>query len=110
MKYIKPVGTLFFIIFVIFLLLNTNFTENTRNIFINKDQNQTLPNSALESAEQTDSQENDYCSQFSGFHSFAWGGGSEKCEANGCRVIIVRQIDDPRAKDDEGFEYKCVAK
>lgn len=49
-----------------------------------------------------------YCSQYSGFHSYAWGGGSGKCTKAGCSVEKIREIDDPQIFDDEGFEYKCV--
>lgn len=49
-----------------------------------------------------------YCSQYSGFHSYAWGGGSEKCVAAGCEVKKIKEVDDPQNFDDEGFIYKCV--
>lgn len=51
-----------------------------------------------------------YCSQFSGFNSYAWGHGSERCEKAGCMVQKTKEIDDLNIFDDEGFTYKCVKK
>lgn len=49
-----------------------------------------------------------YCQQYSGFHSYAWGGGSEKCLEAGCKVKKTREVNDPQINDDEGFIFKCV--
>ena len=51
-----------------------------------------------------------YCGQYSGFHSYAWGGGSEKCSQAGCKIKKLKEIDDPNDFDDEGFSYKCINK
>lgn len=51
-----------------------------------------------------------YCDQFSGFHSTAWGGGSERCARAGCVVKKIREVDNPTIYDDQGFEFECVPK
>jgi len=50
-----------------------------------------------------------FCNQFSGTH-FYFGGGSQQCEENNCRVFKLKEFDNPNAMDDEGYYFRCVPK
>lgn len=50
------------------------------------------------------------CGQFFGVHSYAWGGGSEKCSNAGCSILKVKEVDNPKLVDDDGFYYICFPK
>ncbi|MBU3925509.1 hypothetical protein KKB43_00435 [Patescibacteria group bacterium] len=51
---------------------------------------------------------NSRCGQFFGIHSYAWGGGSQKCSNAGCNILKVKEVDNPKLVDDERFYYLCL--
>jgi hypothetical protein len=53
-----------------------------------------------------------YCSQFSGTHSYAWGGSKiQECEENGCRVKIIEEMgNNDNIYDNEAAEIECIKK
>ncbi|MFC1649127.1 hypothetical protein ACFL2C_00230 [Patescibacteria group bacterium] len=51
-----------------------------------------------------------HCENLSGFHSYAWGGGSQECELANCRVEVTEYVNDPDIFDDEGYYFRCVSR
>ena len=50
-----------------------------------------------------------FCNQFSGFHAY-FGGGSQRCEEDFCKVVKTKEFDIPEAVDEEGFYFRCIPK
>ena len=50
------------------------------------------------------------CGQFWGRESYGWGGSSGRCIKAGCNVVKIKEVDDLKMVDDEGFYYLCMPK
>ncbi len=52
-----------------------------------------------------------YCSQYSGFQSYAWNGNFDKCNKAGCLAIKTKEVSGaPGMFDGDGYQFKCVGK
>lgn len=51
-----------------------------------------------------------YCSQHSGFRSYAWGGLDQRCEQARCVVQKTEEIHVPGAYDADGYRFRCIRK
>jgi len=48
------------------------------------------------------------CSHSWGFQSYGWGGNSGKCINAGCNIVKIKEVDNPKLIDEEGYYYVCI--
>jgi len=48
------------------------------------------------------------CSHFLGFQYYGGGGNSGKCVNAGCSIVKIKEVNNPKLIDDEGYFYMCI--